>query len=72
VDPKFDFVVLDVGHDKGMLENGEMLVSRDGKLVAKVKVRAVERDRSIANVLPGWKLTDVYEGDVAVPKLIKL
>ena len=50
----------------------EALVSRDGKLVAKVKVRAVERDRSIANVLPGWKLTDVYEGDVAVPKLIKL
>src|ERR1700722_13869253 len=56
VDPKWDFVVLDIGEDQGVLENGEMLVSRDGKLVAKVIVRTVEKDRSIANVVPGWKL----------------
>ncbi len=39
VDPKWDFVVLDIGDDQGVNENGELLVSRDGKLVAKVIVR---------------------------------
>ena len=34
VDPKWDFVVLNVGEDQGVLNNGELLVSRDGKLVA--------------------------------------
>jgi len=67
VDPKWDFVVLDVGADKGVIENGEMLVSRDGKLVAKVIVRTVEKDRCIANIVPGWKLGEVIEGDVVTP-----
>ena len=67
VDPKWDFVVLNIGDDAGVLENGELLVSRDGKLVAKVVVRTVEKDRSIANILPGWKLGEVFEGDVVTP-----
>ena len=44
VDPKWDFVVLDIGDDQGVLQDGEMLVSRDGKLVAKVIVRSVEKE----------------------------
>src|SRR6185369_1900411 len=32
VDPKWDFVVLNIGEEQGVLENGELLVSRDGKL----------------------------------------
>ncbi len=67
VDPKWEFVVLDVGDDQGVLQDGEMLVSRDGKLVAKVIVRTVEKDRSIANVMPGWKLGEIFEGDVVTP-----
>jgi hypothetical protein len=67
VDPKWEFVVLNVGEDQGVLQNGELLVSRDGKLVAKVIVRSVQRDRSIANLVPGWKLGDVYEGDEVIP-----
>jgi hypothetical protein len=67
VDPKWDFVVLDIGDDQGLLENGELLVSRDGKLVAKVIVRTVEKDRSIANIMPGWKLGEVFEGDQVTP-----
>lgn len=67
VDPKWDFVVLNVGEDQGVLQNGELLVSRDGKLVAKVIVRSVQKDRCIANMVPGWKLGDIYEGDVAIP-----
>ncbi len=67
VDPKWDFVVLDIGEDQGVLPNGELLVSRDGKLVAKVIVRTLEKDRSIANVVPGWKLGEVIEGDEVSP-----
>jgi len=69
VDPKFDFVVLDVGEKDGALERGEMLVSRDGKLVAKVRIWTVYPNRCVANVVPGWRLADVIEGDHAVPAL---
>jgi hypothetical protein len=67
VDPKWDFVVLSVGADQGAVQDGEMLVSRDGKLVAKVVIRSVQKDRCIANIIPGWKLGEVIEGDVVTP-----
>jgi len=66
-DPKWDFVVLNVGEDQGALANGELLVSRDGKLVAKVKITSVQKDRCIANVEPGSKLGEVLEGDKVIP-----
>lgn len=66
-DPKWDFVVLNVGEDQGVLERGELLLSRDGKLVAKVRVFRVDKDRCIANVVNGWKIGAVAEGDTAFP-----
>ena len=67
VDPKWDFVVLNIGEDQGLITDGELLVSRQGKLVAKVIVRSVEKDRSIANLVPGWQLGDMIEGDEVSP-----
>ena len=66
-DPKWEFVVLNVGQDEGAKIHGEMLVSRNGKLVAKVIISEVQKGRCIANVLPGWKLGDVTEGDNVIP-----
>ena len=66
-DPKWNFVVLNMGEDQGVLDRGELLVNRDGKLVAKVIVRSVQKDRSIANVMPGWELGEVMEGDQVIP-----
>jgi multidrug efflux pump subunit AcrA (membrane-fusion protein) len=64
VDPKWDFVVLDIGEKQGVLQNGIMMVSRNSKLVGKVKIVTVYPERSIANVMPGiWKVGDVQEGD---------
>ncbi|EEF60398.1 hypothetical protein [Pedosphaera parvula] len=63
VDPKYEFVVLDIGDKQGVLEDGQMLVNRNGKLVAKVKIKSVQANRSIANVMPGWKVVDLMEGD---------
>jgi hypothetical protein len=67
VDPKWNFAVLNIGEDQGLLENGELLVSRQGRLVGKIIVRTVEKDRSIANLVPGWKLGDMIEGDEVSP-----
>ena len=66
-DPKYNFVVLNVGEDQGLLEHGELLVNRNGRLVAKVKVSSVTKERSVANVMPGWQLGEVMEGDQVVP-----
>lgn len=66
VDPKWNFVVLDFGAKEGALPNGVMMVSRDSKLVAKIKISSVEQERCIANIMPGWKLTDVMEGDLVI------
>ena len=67
VDPKWDFVVLDIGEEQGAIKEGELLVSRAGKLVAKVILRSVQKDRSIANVMLGWKLGEPIEGDEVTP-----
>jgi hypothetical protein len=65
VDPKYDFVVLDIGEKQGVLERGVLLVNRHGTLVAKVRVASVGPDRSVANVLPEWKNSnlEIMEGD---------
>jgi len=63
VDPKWNFVILDIGADKEMLEGGVLMVHRNSKLVGKVRIREVIANRSVANVIPGWKLADIEEGD---------
>ncbi len=63
VDPKYEFIVLNIGEKDQVLERGEMLVSRSGKLVAKVRILTVQPNRSIANVLPDWKQAEILEGD---------
>ena len=67
VDPKWNFLVLDIGEKQDLPQNGVLLVSRDGTLIAKVRIMSVQKDRSIANIMPGWKLQDVMEGDAVVP-----
>jgi hypothetical protein len=64
VDPKYDFVILDIGEDDGVLERGELLVNRDGQFVAKLEISSVQPKRSVANVLPAWKRDEVMEGDL--------
>ena len=67
VDPKWGFVVLNVGEKQGVEKNGVLMISRNARLVAKVRIMSVEAERSVANVMPGWKLGEVMEGDLAIP-----
>jgi len=70
VDQKFQFVVLDVGADQGVKERGELLVSRNGNMIAKVQVATVDKSRCIANILPGWQKGDLLEGDLVIAALV--
>ncbi len=65
-DPKYEFVVLDIGNNQGVKQNGEMIVSRDGKFIGKVRITTVQDNQSIANVLRKEKKSDVIEGDVCI------
>ena len=63
VDPKYGFVVLDIGEDKGVKANGIMMVARDGNLIGKVQIARVDKTQSVANILPAWHHGEVMEGD---------
>ena len=66
-DPKWNFVVLDLGQAQGVTKYCTLLVNRNGALVAKVQVTSVQQNQCIANVLPGWQLGEVLEGDSVIP-----
>ena len=66
-DPKWRFIVLDAGDSRGVLKNAEVLVSRQGKLVARARVSRVEKDRCVADLMPGWELGEVLVGDAVIP-----
>ena len=66
VNPEWDFIVVDLGTNDGAVERGEMLVNRDGKLVAKVRLSRVEENQSVANVMSEWKQADVQVGDIVM------
>jgi len=70
VDPKWDFVIVNVGGNAGLLKNGELIVNRGGKFVGRLKISTVEPGHSIANVMQQWKKKgdEIAEGDeVVVP-----
>ena len=69
VDPKWHFVVLNIGEKQGVLKDGVMNVHRDAKLIGKVRISTVLPDRCIANVMNEWKVTDIVESLLVHPSL---
>jgi chromosome segregation ATPase len=65
VDPKYEFVVLNIGGEQGVVKDGKLLVSRGGKLVSKLRVAKVEPNHCIANIIRDFG-SDVIEGDRVV------
>lgn len=66
VDPRYEFIIISVGAKQGAKVDGEMMVTRGGELVGKVRIATVETDYSVANVIQSWKKKDVVEGDTVV------
>ena len=52
VDRNWNFVVIDLGDNKGINTNATMIIQRGGSLVGKVKVTSVEPSQSIADIIP--------------------
>jgi len=65
VDPRWKFLVLNVGENQGAKERGVVMVRRGDKLVGKARIVSVEANRSIANLLPKWQQpgTEIQAGD---------
>lgn len=63
VNDEWNFVVLNLGREKGVNEEMEMLVARSDELVARLQVSKVLRKISIAEILPEIQTSDVKVGD---------
>ncbi len=63
--PGWNFVVLSIGDKQGLKSGKEMVVTRDGQMVGKVRVRTVEPSTSIGDVIPNTvpKGQSVQPGD---------
>jgi cell shape-determining protein MreC len=66
-DRTWNFVVLDAGSEQGMLKNAELLLARGNTLIGKVKITSVQKNQSVANLVQGWQVGAVTEGDLAIP-----
>ena len=66
--PGWNFVVLSIGDKQSLKAGKEMVVTRDGQMVGKVRVKTVEPTTSIADVIPSSvpKGQSVQPGDRVV------
>jgi hypothetical protein len=60
----WNFVVLDIGQQQGVIEKLPMMVHRGGNLIGKVMITSVEPSIAIADVMPDWKKEEFQEGDL--------
>jgi hypothetical protein len=67
-DPKFQFVVLNIGTDTGVKPGLELEVQRDGQSIAFLRVTTVHADHAIANILQDPAPQGVLEGDTVIPR----
>lgn len=66
--PGWNFVVLSIGDRQGLKAGKEMVVTRGGQMIGKVKVTTVEPSSSIADVIPNSiaRGTSVQPGDTVI------
>lgn len=68
VDPKYQYVVMNIGGNHGVLMDGEMLLIRDNEILGQVRVTRVEDDFSVANIIQDFKQGEAIEGDSVIYK----
>lgn len=66
VNKDWNFVVIDLGSDDGLVPDAEMLIHRKDKLIGKIVISGLSRSMSIAELDTGWTQTSVKEGDFVV------
>ncbi len=65
VDNTWNFVVLDVGLDAGVVPNGELIVYRGKKFLGKLRVTRADPNDSVAEILPDLK-GNIQVGDAVL------
>lgn len=63
INKEWNFVVIDVGADKGGVINGEMLVHRKDKLIGKIRISSMTKKLALAEIINDWQTTPFQEGD---------
>ena len=63
VNPDWNFVVLNIGSDSGLVRDAQMLVHRADKLIGKVKITNVQKNMAIAEIMMDWEQSPIHEGD---------
>jgi hypothetical protein len=65
VDRTWNFVVLDVGLDAGVVPNGELIVYRGKTFLGKIRVTRADPNDSVAEILPDIK-GNIQVGDAVL------
>lgn len=63
VNKAWNFVVLDIGSEQGLVPNAELLVHRGDKFVGKILISGVTRKLAVADINSAWMQTAIREGD---------
>jgi len=66
VNQDWNFVVIDLGSDDGIVPNAEMLIHRKDTLIGKITISGISRKMAIAELQPEWAQAAVKEGDFVV------
>lgn len=63
VNPDWNFVVLNIGSEEGLVPTAEMLVHRGEQFIGKVRVSRVQKTTAIAEIMLDWAQAPLSEGD---------
>lgn len=59
----WNFVVLDVGTDKRLVDGVDLTVYRGNQMIGKVRTVSVDNKTAVADILPDWTKLDIQVGD---------
>lgn len=63
VDPKWNFVVLDIGKNAGVQKNTMLLVHRGDEMIGRIRISDVRDEISVADIERDWMRGPVQPGD---------
>ena len=66
VNPEWNFVVIDIGKDRGLAPPAEMLVHRDDNLVGRIRLSTVLDEMSVGEIMGEWEQRAVRTGDYVI------
>lgn len=66
VNDDWNFVVLNIGTNHGLVPNGTMIVHRGDKMIGRIRIAVVNKDMCIATIERDWTQGTVQEGDYVV------